>query len=164
MTTYGGGPKTGHKMKLYRNFGTRASESLVEVAEIEMANLDENALTTADLKRRASNRTKALPGTFEKIGISFKLIHGLDKAIFEACLDDFRLMRAKEWVIADGPIATTGTYGLRVPCLLTEFPWNQDMEEVSGHDVKLTEAYMEEAGEELDAIWVEIGGTVGSSA
>lgn len=162
MTTYGGGPKTGHKMKAYRNAGTVASPSWSVVAEIGDLSVPDLSIAIAELKRRANSFTKGLPGLFNLFAVEFRLLHGLDKTMFELILDDFWGQRVKEWAIADQDIATNGTYAIRLPVLVEQFPWDQPLEDVSGHDVRLTLAYMEEAGSEIDPSWLEVGGTAGS--
>lgn len=150
-------------MKLYRNFGNQGTPSWTLVAEIGDAGLPDFTTMLADLKRRGNNYVKALPSMFDKLAIEFRLIHGLDKPVFEAILDDKTKQRAAEWAICDGAIATNGTYGLRLPVHVEQFPWDQPLEDVSGHDVRLVLAYMEdENGAEIDPQWIEVGGSAGS--
>lgn len=162
MATFGGGPKTGHKMKAYRNGGTIASPSWVEIAEIGDLSIPDLSIAIAELKRRANNFTKGIAGMFNIFAAEFRLLHGLDKTAWELILDDFWGQRVKEWAICDGNIVTAGTYGLRMPVLVESLPWDQPLEDVSGHDMRLTLAYMEEAGSEVDPQWIETGGTAGS--
>ena len=162
MALFGGGPKTGAKMKAYRNGGTVASPTWAEVSEIGDLSIPDMSLAIAELKRRGSNYTKGLPGLVDLISVEFKLIHGLDKTVFELILDDWRNQRVKEWAICDDAITTSGTYGLRLPVIVAQFPWDQALEDVSGHDVRLVLGYMEESSTEVDPFWIEVGGSAGS--
>lgn len=161
-TTFGGGPKTGHKMKAYRNGGSVASPSWAVVSEIGDLSIPDLSIAIAELKRRANSFTKGIPSLFNLFAVEFRLLHGLDKTVFELILDDFWKQRVKEWAICDGDITNIGTYGLRLPVLVEQFPWDQPLEDVSGHDVRLTLAYLEESSTEVDPSWLETGGSPGS--
>lgn len=154
MTTFSGGPKTGHKMKLYRNSGTVASpvwNLFDEVGDVSIADL---SVALAELKRRANNFTKNLPGLFNSIGVEFRLHHGLDEAQFSAVRSAFFNQNAEEWAIMNSDITDSDSRGLRCPFLVEQFPWDQALEDVSGHDVRLAVAYMESGGTEVDPTWV----------
>jgi len=141
-------------MNAYRNTGTAASETWLLVAEIDGVNIDGLDLATSSVERRGSTRKKALAGTFDEITASFKFIHGLDATNYDALLANFQAQTPEEWLFLDGLAATTGSQGWRIPMLLISFPWDQSAGTVSGHDVKLKEAYMEDpAGTELDPSW-----------
>ncbi len=160
--SFGGGPKTGSKMKAYRNDGTVATPVWEEVADIGDLSLPDISLNIAELKRRSNSWTKGLAALYSMYAIEFRLVHGLTKQKFEEILDDFTGPRVKEWAVCDDAIATTGTYGIRIPCLIENFPWDQPLEDVSGHDIRLVLAWMEEASAEVDPAWIETGGTPGS--
>lgn len=157
MSAFGGGPKTGHKMKAYRNSGTVDTPTWSLVAEVGDVSIPDLSLAIAELKRRGSNWTKGLPGIFNLVAVEFRLIHGLDKATFDAIRQDFFGQNTREWAICNGAIDLDGTQGLRLPVLVEQFPWDQPLEDVSGHDVRLALAYMEDDGDEVDLSWLEIG-------
>ena len=163
-TIFSGGPKTGHKAKLYRNTGTIAVPVLYEVDEVGDVSLTDINLNLAELKRRANQWTKNLASLFAAFAVEFSAIFGLDKVAFEAMLDDFTGQRTKQWVVAMGDITTSGTYALKLPVLLENFPLNQPLEDVISQDVRLAVAFMVESGVEIDPVWVEIGGSAGSAA
>jgi len=149
-------PKTGHKMKLYRNTGSVATPVWTEVAQVGDVNIPDLSISLAELKRRASDFTKSLAGLFNSIAIEFNLIHGLDATNFDAIRQAFFAQTVEEWAVMNGDITTSGNEGLKATCLVEQFPWNQPLEEVSGHDVRLALAYMEEGGSEVDPSWYTV--------
>lgn len=150
------GPKTGHKMKAYRNTGTYASPTWVEVAEIGDLSIPDLSMGLAELKRRAKDWTKNLPSLIQSVAVEFRLHHGLDATNFDAIRTAFFAGTAEEWAIMNGSITTTSNEGLRIPVLVEQFPWDQPLEEVAGHDVRLAVAYHEESGSEIDPTWYEV--------
>lgn len=156
-TGFGGGPKTGHKCKLYRNTGTAAVPVWDLIDEIEDAALADLSRSLAELKRRASDFTKNLPSLINTIALEFKLLHGLDEATFVGICEDFFAGTAREYAFMDGDITTNGQTGLRGQYLVENFPWDQALEDVSSHDIRLASAYMCEGTTELDFSWIEVG-------
>ena len=147
-------PVTGHKMKLYRNTGSVATPVWTLVAEIGDVSIPDMSTGLAELKRRANGFTKNLATLFQSIAIEFRMIHGLDPTNFDAIRGNFFAQTIEEWLIYNGAQATTGNQGFRMPALVEQFPWDQPLEEVSGHDMRLALAYYEEpAGVEIDPAW-----------
>ncbi len=148
------GPSTGHKMKAYRNTGTVAVPVWSEVSEIGDLSIPDLSISLAELKRRASNFTKNLAGMIQSIAFEFRMHHGLDATNFDAIRANFFAFTIEEWAFMNGAIATTGNEGIRCPVLVEQFPWDQSLEDASGHDVRLAVAYFEEpAGTEIDPNW-----------
>lgn len=148
------GPKTGHRMKLYRNTGTVATPVWSLVAEVGDVSIPDLTRGLAELKRRANDFTKNLATLIQSIAIEFRLHHGLDATTFDAIRQNFFSGTAEEWLVANDAVATQGTEGLRCPVLVENFPWDQPLEDVSGHDVRLAVAYMEDSGgTEVDPSW-----------
>lgn len=148
------GPKTGHQMKLYRNTGTVDTPTWTEVAEVGDVSIPDLSRGMAELKRRASDFTKNLASLIQSIAVEFRLHHGMDATNFDAIRTNFFAGTAEEWAVFNGDIATTDNEGLRLPALVEQFPWDQPLEDVSGHDIRLAIAYMEEpAGTEIDPSW-----------
>lgn len=148
-------PKTGHKMFLYRNTGTVASPVWGLVDEIQDANLSDFTRGLAELKRRANNFTKNLASLMQSIAFEFRLHFGLDLATYEAVRDDHFNGTPREWAIMGSDI-TYDAYGLRCPFLVEQFPWDQPLEDVSGHDVRLAIAYMLSESVEVDPGWYNV--------
>lgn len=153
MTNYGGGPKTGGRMKLYRNTGTITTPTWLLVEEVQDVSIPDFSMGLAELKRRANNFTKNLPALIGSISVEFRLHHGLDSTNYTAMRTNHLAGTAEEWAIADDAIATTGTHYLRIPVLVEQFPWDQPLEDVSGHDIRLSIAYMDDSGTEVDPSW-----------
>lgn len=137
MPSFGGGPKTGHLMKLYLNTGSFGTPVWTLFNEIGDVSLPDFSIATAELKRRANNFTKNLASLFNATALEFRLHHGLDADAFGAVRGQFLARVSREWLIANGLIATIGTEGFRFPALVAQFPWDQPLEDVSGHDVRL---------------------------
>lgn len=159
MADFSGGPKAGHKMKLYRNTGTHDTPVWGEIDEIADVTVDGLELGIAELKRRASNWTKGLATIFGMFTVGFRYIHGLNTTIFTALRTDFFAQTVREYAVMNGDIEDDGIEGLRLPALHSAFPWDQPLEDVSGHDMTLTHAYMSEDGTEIDPEWLVIEGS-----
>ena len=150
------GPNVGHKMKLYRNTGTHASPAWSEVAEVGDVSIPDLSMGLAELKRRGSDFTKNLPTMIQSIAVEARLIHGLDTTTFAAIRTAFFAGDVEEYAVMDGDITVSGSQGLRVPALVEAFPWDQPLEDVSGHDIRLAVAYLEESGSEVDPDWYTV--------
>lgn len=151
------GPKTGHQMKAYRNTGTYDTPVWGEVGNIGDLSVSDLTRGLAELKRRGNNFTKNLASLIQSIAVEFRMPHGLGMTTFNALQTAFFAGTAEEWAIMDGDITVDDAQGLRCPFLLENFPWDQNLEEVSGHDIRLAIAYMEEAdGTEIDPSWMTV--------
>ena len=149
-------PKTGHGMNLYRNTGTYATPVWALVDEVGDVSIPDLKRGLAELKRRANGFTKNLASLIQSISIEFRLHFGLDATQYDAIVADFFAGTAREWAVMSGPIATVGSIGLRCPVLVEDFPWDQPLEDVSGHDVRLASAYMLSESTEVDPVWYEV--------
>lgn len=151
-------PQAGHKFKFYRNTGSVASPTWGLMAEIGDLSIDSLVMGVAELKRRASMWTKAL-GTLIQLGtISFRMHFGLDATNFAGVRTDFLAGTPREYAILSG-LVTYDAEGWRLPLLLTDFPWDQALEDVSGHDVKAAIAYYTSGGSEVDPSWMTVTST-----
>jgi hypothetical protein len=160
MSSFSGGPKVGEKMKLYRNAGTHDSPTWEEISEIGDVTLDGLSVTMAELKRRANAYTKGLPALFGMFTVGFQLVHGLGADMFTDLREQFFDREPAEFAICNGDIEDDGTEGVSFAGYLSEFPWNQPLEDVSNHDVVVTHGYMEEEdGTEIDPTWLVIEGS-----
>lgn len=149
-------PVTGHSMKMYRNTGTVATPTWSEVDEVQDVSLADLSRIMAELKRRANNFTKNVASLINSIAIEFRLHYGLDATNYDAIRGNFFSGTAEEWAIMNGDISTSGNEGLRCPVYVEQFPWEQPLEEVSGHDVRLIVAYFEESSTEVDPNWYTV--------
>lgn len=160
MSQFSGGPKVGQQMKLYRNSGTTDTPVWQEISEIGDTTLDGMELGTAELKRRASMWIKVLAALFSAFNLNTRLVHGLGGTMFTALRQDYFARTPREYACCNGPIADDGTEGFRFAGLLTQFPWDQPLEDVSGHDVVMTHAYyVDEEDAEVDPSWMVVDGS-----
>lgn len=160
MSSFGGGPKVGQKCKLYANTGTTDTPVWAEISDIGDTTLDGLELGTAELKRRSSVWTKVLAALFSAFSLNTRLVHGLNKTRFDQIRTDFFARTAREYAVCNGPITSDGTEGFRFAGLLTQFPWDQPLEDVAGHDVVAQHAYYEdENGDEVDPSWLVVEGS-----
>ena len=151
------GAKVGGDMKLYYNTGTYVSPVWVEVTEVGDVTIPDLTRGRAELKRRAKTFSKALPTKIQAAGIEFRLIHGVGSTPFTQIRQDFFAGTTREWAIMEAAINVSGTQGFRTPAFLENFPWDQNLEEVSGHDCRLAVAYHEDpAGTEIDPSWYTV--------
>lgn len=150
------GPQTGHKMKLYRNSATHATPTWGLVSQIEDVSIPDLTRGLAELKRRASDFTKNLPSLIQSTTVEFRLHHGLDWTMFTSIRTDFFTGGVKEWAIMDQAIANVDAEGFVSPYLVSDFPWEQPLENVSGHDIRLAIGYMIESSVEVDPEWLVV--------
>lgn len=149
-------PVTGHKMKLYRNTGVVATPVWAEIAGVGDLSMPDFSLVAAELKRRGSNFTKALPGVFNMIAIEFRLVYGVDSTQMDALRTNFLAQTVEEWAVMNGAIATSDNEGLRIPILIEAFPWDQPLDDVSGFDVRAVCAYMGADSVDYDPVWYTV--------
>lgn len=148
------GAVTGNNMIAYRNTGTYTVPVWAAVAEIGDLQISDLSRSLASLKRRSNKFAKNLPALVDSITLTFTYIHGLGASVFTTLQTNFFAGTCEEWAIADGAIATAGTQALRCPLVISEFPWDQPLEEVSSHAIKMVTGYLESpAGTERDPVW-----------
>lgn len=150
-------PKTGHDCKLYYNSGSYQTETLVEIDEIEDLNVSDFAYALAELKRRKTRWNLKLATTLSA-AIEFKLLNGLGASVFTALRTAFLARTPTEFWVLDGASDVTGVQGLRLTCLITQFPWDQPLEDIASHPVRLEPTYKYDATEadELLPEWVTV--------
>jgi hypothetical protein len=149
-------PKTGHKMKMYRNTGTVAVPVWSEVAEVGDVSISDLTRLLAELKRRANGFTKNLASLIGSIAVEFRLHFGLDSVQYTAIRQAFFAGTVAEWAIMSGDITVSTEEGLRCPFIIEQFPFDQALESAGGHDVRLAVAYMKEGATEVDPSWMVI--------
>lgn len=149
--------KTGHNMKLYINEGSVASPTWTEIAQVGDVSIPDLSRGVAELKRRGNDFTKNLASIIQSISVEFKMFHGLEATMFGTLQAAFFAATPYEYAVMDGDITVTGNQGLRLPALIEQFPWDQPLEDVSSHDVRLAVAYMEDSGTEIDPSWLDVG-------
>lgn len=149
-------PKTGFNMKLYRNTGSFATPTWLEIGEIGDVSLSDLTRMLAELKRRGKQFTKNLASLIGSITVTFKLPFGLGATNYTYLRTAFFAGTVFEMAIMSGDIAVATEEGLRCPMVMEQFPWNQALEEASGHDVQVKVGYMVSGGSEVDPVWLVV--------
>lgn len=154
-------PTTGHRMKAYINAGTHAVPVWTEVGEIGDLNISDLTRSMAELARRANGFKKNLASLINVIAAEFRLHFGLNRTVYDLVREAFFDGTPYEWAFMNGAIATNGHQGLTLPMLVENFPMDQGLENVAGHDVRLCAAYHEDEvnGGEIDPYWYVVGTT-----
>jgi len=154
-------PITGQKMKAYLNTGTHAVPVWSELTSIGDLSISDLSRNMAELKRRNNDFTKNLPSLFATIAIEFRLHFGLNKTVYDTIRGDIFAGTCREYAIMNGAIGTNGNQGLTIQAQVAQFPFDQGLENVAGHDVRLVTGYKEDEvnGGELDPYWYVVGTT-----
>lgn len=152
-------PVTGHRMKAYVNTGMHATPVWLEVGEIGDLSIPDMTRALAPLTRRANDFTKNLASHINSIAVEFRLHFGLGRTAYDIIRAAYFNGDTYEWAFMNGAIATSGHQGLTLPMIVENFPWDQGLENASGHDVRLAVGYHEEAHGEVDPYWFIVGTT-----
>jgi hypothetical protein len=151
-------PRTGFAMKLYYATGNMNTPTWNEVGSVGDVNISSLSRGMAELKRRGSYYTKNLPSLFESITVEFTIPFGVSQTAYDQIRADFFSGTARLWAVMSGDITVSGVQGLVLPALVTQFPWDQPLEDVSNHNIQLSVAYLENSsGQELDPYWLVVG-------
>ncbi len=152
-----GKARTGGNMVLARNTGDMTTPVWVPLEEVADVSLSGFSMGTAELKRRKKKGTKVVATVLSPPEIEFRLHHGLDDTNFDAMRANFLAGTPELFGLLNGDPETESCEGWHIPCIVTEFPWDQALEDISGHDIKLMYAYMEDdGGDEIDMEWTQI--------
>lgn len=143
-------------MKLYRNTGTNASPVWSEIGDVVDVSIPDLSMGLAELKRRSSDFTKNLATLIQSISIEFRLVYGMSASSYGTIRANFFAGTIEEYAVMSGDITQSGTEGFRMFALIEQFPWDQPLEDIAGHDMRLAIAYQEESGSEVDPEWFSI--------
>ncbi|MGH7143117.1 MAG: phage tail tube protein [Planctomycetota bacterium] len=112
--------KLGLDAKLYRNTGTYAAPTWVEIANVKDVTLNLEA-GEADVTTRANAGWKATLATLKDASVEFDMVWDTGDAGFTALKDAFFNNGAIEVAAMDGDITATGSQGLRATMSVTKF-------------------------------------------
>src|SRR5215213_8959655 len=129
-------PAVGKNMKFYRNTATHATPTWVLISQIGDLNVSDLTRGLAELKRRGNGFVKNLPVFINSIAVEFRLIFGLDTTNYTFLRQTFFSGACVQYAIMNDIIAGPGSEGLMLPAIVEQFPWNQNLEDVSAHDVR----------------------------
>lgn len=150
---------TGGNTKLYRNTGTNGTPVWVLVASVEDVALSDMSRTMAEIKRRSSIWTLGLPALINMVKLGFKHWYGIDSTNFTAMQQMFIGGNIEEWAMMDDLITSNGAQGFRCAYAVSQFNFNQQIEEAVNVDVELSAAYYESpAGTAVDPSWYTVSG------
>lgn len=120
--------------KTYRNTGSYASPvwDLVDSIKDLTLNLDKDE---TDVTTRASGGFKEFVDGLIDASIEFSMLWDTSNADFTAIRQAYFAKTAIEFLVLDGLVATTGSQGLRVTCMVKSFTRNETLGEALMVDV-----------------------------
>ena len=163
MAQYGGGPGTGSRMRLYMDVNSSPATNLagpggvIWLASCEIVDLTmDDTRNVAEMRRRCNDFAKGLPAKRNVITAEFRLVFGLDASSRLLFINDYEQSRVRWYQIVSTPSNTDpDSVAFVFPAFVSAFPWDQPLEDTSGHDIVLTCGYMEDDVEgEVDPHWV----------
>ena len=131
--------KLGLNAVLHRNTGTYGSPTWNTVDRIKDVTLTVEK-NLADVSSRASSGWREYAATLKDATVEFMLIvtdTASDIEDFEAFRDAFMNNTSIECAVMDGPIATSGSQGLRATFACSQFTRNETLEEAITYNVQL---------------------------
>jgi hypothetical protein len=137
--------KLGLDAKLFRNTGSYASPTWVEVKNVKDLTLTLQA-GEADVTTRGNNGWRATVATLKDGTVDFEMVWDAGDADFVAFRDAFLDNEPIELAVMDGPITGTGSsgsQGLRASFAVTGFSRNEPLEEAITVPVSIKPTYSE---------------------
>ena len=138
--------RLGMDAKLYRNTGTYAAPTWVEVSNVKdvTLNLEKGE---ADVTTRANAGWRATVGTLKDASIEFQMVWDTVDAGFDAIRQAFFDNTPIEFAVMDGDITDPDSEGLRATFDIFNFTRNEALEEAILVDVSIKPTYADNAPE-----------------
>jgi len=138
--------RLGMDAKLYRNTGTYAAPTWVEVSNVKdvTLNLEKGE---ADVTTRANAGWRATVGTLKDASIEFQMVWDTVDAGFDAIRQAFFGNTPLEFAVMDGDITDPDSEGLRATFDIFNFTRNEALEEAILVDVSIKPTYADNAPE-----------------
>ena len=138
--------RLGMDAKLYRNTGTYATPTWVEVSNVKdvTLNLEKGE---ADVTTRANAGWRATVGTLKDASIEFQMVWDTVDAGFDAIRQAFFNNTPLEFAVMDGDITDPDSEGLRATFDIFNFTRNEALEEAILVDVSIKPTYADNAPE-----------------
>lgn len=138
--------RLGMDAKLYRNTGTYAAPTWVEVSNVKdvTLNLEKGE---ADVTTRANAGWRATVGTLKDASIEFQMVWDTVDAGFDAIRQAFFDNTPIEFAVMDGDITDPDSEGLRATFDIFNFTRNEALEEAIMVDVSIKPTYADNAPE-----------------
>jgi hypothetical protein len=122
------GVKLGMDAKLYRNTGSYGSPVWNEVKNVKDVTLNLEA-GEADVTTRGNAGWRANIATLKDASLEFEMVWDTADDDFTAIRTAFLTSAAIEFAVLDGPVATSGSQGLRASMAITNFSRAEPLEE-----------------------------------
>ena len=138
--------RLGMEAKVYRNTGTWATPTWVEITNVRDVTLN---LETgeADVTTRANSGWRATAATLKEASVEFEMVWDTADAGFTAIKDAFFDGESIDLAVMDGDITQNGTQGLRAEFSITSFSRSEPLEEAITVSVTAKPAYSQNAPE-----------------
>lgn len=143
--------KVGNDLKLYYNTGTDASPTWSEIQMVGDVSVDLNC-NDAEVDLRVSNWLLNLPAKLSG-ALNVRLANDIGGTVYDALRGFFFARTTAQYASANADIGTTGTEYFKTFAYWSSFPWQQNTQEMSAHDGKLSFAYEEESGSLVEPAW-----------
>ncbi len=132
--------KFGMQGRIYRNTGTYAAPVWNEIQNVRDVTLNmETAI--ADVTTRGNNSWRAEAGTLKTASIEFDMIWDDTNDDVVAVQAAFLAGGTLDLAVLDGPVATSGSQGLRAVCMVTNFSRKEPLEEAMSTSVTVKPTY-----------------------
>lgn len=122
------GVKLGMDAKLYRNTGSYGSPVWNEVKNVKDVTLNLEA-GEADVTTRGNAGWRANIATLKDASLEFEMVWDTADDDFTAIRTAFLTNAAIEFAVLDGPVAMSGSQGLRASMAITNFSRAEPLEE-----------------------------------
>lgn len=120
--------KLGMEAKLYRNTGTYASPTWVEMQNVKDLTLNLEA-SEADVTTRGNAGWRATIAALKDGSIEFEMVWDTEDTDFTALKNAFFDGTPIELAVMDGDMSAAGTQGLRAVCRILNFTRTESLEE-----------------------------------
>ena len=138
--------KLGMEAKLYRNTGTYALPTWVEMINVKDLTLNLEA-SEADVTTRGNAGWRATIAALKDGSIEFEMVWDTADADFTAIQQAFFGNTDLEFAVMDGDVASSGSQGLRATMAITNFSRSEALEEAIGVSVTAKPTYADNAPE-----------------
>jgi hypothetical protein len=138
--------KLGMEAKLYRNTGTYAAPTWVEMTNVKDVTLNLEA-GEADVTTRGNAGWRATIAALKDGSIEFEMVWDTADADFTAIQQAFFGNTDLEFAVMDGDVASSGSQGLRATMAITNFSRSEALEEAIGVSVTAKPTYADNAPE-----------------
>ncbi len=142
--------KLGMEGKLYFNAGSYATPDWKELKNVKdvTLNLEKGE---ADVTTRGNAGWRATVGTLKEGSLEFEMVWDTEDEGFAALQAAWFSDTPVEMAVMDGPIATSGSQGLRATMSVISFSRKEPLEEAMSVSVSVKPTYAEHAPE-----WMEV--------